>query len=116
MDFFKNIIDVITNGLISDIDKVIKKNKEKMEITKMTGLKSLNALVFVIAFLLANFTSMIVVLLKDILGYGLVFPVSSCILLYIICIGALRNMYLFNKEREFFVKKIEYDKNEENKQ
>ena len=114
MEIIKTIIDSITNGLISDIDKVIKKNKEKITITKMSGLKSLNALVFTIAFLLANYTSMIAILLKDVLGYGIIFPLSSCLFLYIICIGSLRNMYLFNKEKEFFVKKIEYEKNEDN--
>ena len=114
MEIIKTIIDSITNGLISDIDKVIKKNKEKMVITKMSGLKSLSALIFTIAFLLANFTSMLVVLLKDALGYGVVFPLSSCLFLYIICIGSLRSMYLFNKEKEFFVKKIRYEENEEN--
>ena len=113
MDFIKTIIDVITNGLISDIDKVIKKNKEKITISKMSGLKSLSALIFTIAFLLANFTSMIVVLLKDALGYGVIFPLSSCLFLYIICIGSLRSMYLFHKEREFFIRKIEYEKIEE---
>ena len=113
MDIIKLFIDSIANGIIIDINKVIKKKKESIEVVKMSSLKMANLLIFSICFLLGNFTSMLAVLLKDNLGYGIIFPLASCIFLYCGCIVSLRGIYLFNKEKEFFVKKIEYDKKED---
>lgn len=114
MDIIKLFIDSITNGIMVDLNKIIKRKKESMEVVKMSSLKMINLLVFSICFLLGNFTSMLAVLFKDSLGYGIIFPLASCVFLYCACIISLRGIYLFNKEKEFFVKKIEYDKKEDN--
>ena len=114
MDIIKLFIDSITNGIMVDLNKIIKRKKESMEVVKMSSLKMANLLIFSICFLLGNFTSMLTILLKDKLGYGVAFPVASSIFLYCVCIISLRGIYLFNKEKEFFVKKIEYDKREDN--
>lgn len=112
MDFIKMLIDAFTNGLIKDINKVVKQKKESFQVLKMTSLKTIYLVIFAICFLMGNFTSMMAIVLKDLLGYGILFPISSCIFLYIGCIVSLRCMYISNKEKEFFVKKIEYDKAE----
>lgn len=114
MDIIKLFIDSISNGIMVDINKTIKRKKESVEIVKMSSLKAINLLIFSICFLLGNFTSMLTVLLKDNLGYGIAFPIASCIFLYSICIISLRGLYLSDKEKKFFIKKIEYDKKEEN--
>lgn len=114
MDIIKLFIDSIANGIITDINKIIKRKKESIEIVKMSSLKAINLLIFSICFLLGNFTSMIAILFKDNLGYGIIFPLASSVFLYCACIISLRGIYLFNKEKEFFVKKIEYDKKEDN--
>lgn len=114
MEIIKMLINSVANGIISDIDKMIKKNKEKMTVVKMTSLTSLSSLVFAVCFLLGNFTSMLAILFAEQLGCGLLFPLSSCVFLYSVCIVSLRNIYLFNKEKNFFVRKLDYDKNIDN--
>ena len=113
MNIFKTIIDFFTNGLISDINKYFYRKKDEINVLKMTSLKTIYFIIFTICFLSANFTAMLAILFKYFLGRGIIFPIASCILLYSICIASLLGVYTSNKEREFFVKKIEFDKNEE---
>lgn len=113
MDIIKLFIDSFTNGIIEDLNKIIKRKKESMNVVKMSSLKTANLLIFSICFLLGNFTSMLAILFKDMLGYGIIFPIASCLFLYTICLISLKEVYLFNKEKEFFIKKIEYDKKED---
>lgn len=113
MDIIKFIMDFFTNGIIGDLNKTIKRKKDSIQLVKMSSLKIANLLLFSICFLLGNFTSMLTILFKDDLGYGIAFPIASCVFLYAICIISLKGIYLFNKEKNFFIKKIDYDKKEE---
>lgn len=112
MEIIKMLIDAFSNGLVSDINNSIKKKKETLQVMKMTSLKTIYLVVFSICFLLGNFTAMLAIVLKNPLGYGVAFPIASCVFLYFGCIVSLRGMYLSSKEKEFFEKKIEYDKQE----
>lgn len=111
MDILKIFLDTITANITMDINKSIKRKKESLKVLEMSALKGLNLIVFSICFLLGNFSSMIAVLLKDSLGYGIIFPLISSIFLYLIAIITLKEIYLFNKEKNFLIKKIDYDNN-----
>lgn len=113
MDILKLFIESITNNIFIDFNKSMKKKKEQLKIVEMNTVKSINILVFSICFLMGNFTSMITILFKESLGYGIIFPLISAIFLYLIAITSLTSAYLSNKEKKFFIKKIEYDKKEE---
>lgn len=104
------IINSFTDGLVKDINNSIKRKKENLHLFKMTSLKTVYLLIFSICFLLGNFTSMLAIVLKDMLGCGIIFPISSCIFLYGGCLISIKCMYLYNKEKEFFERKIKYEK------
>lgn len=112
MDIIKIIVEAISNSFFIDISNSIKRKKESINIFHFSTLKMVNLIIFSVCFLLGNFTSMLAVLLKDNLGYGIVFPIASCIFLYAGCIISLKGIYKNNKEKNFFVKKIDYDKKE----
>lgn len=114
MDIIRTIIDSFANGLIDDINKALKRKKESFQIIKFTSLKTIYLGIFTFCFLVGNFTSMLAIIFKEILGYGIVFPIASCIFLYLGCIVSLRCIYLSNREKDFFEKKLEYDKKETN--
>lgn len=116
MDILKMIVNSFTNGLIDDVNKIFRRKKEEMSILKMNSLKAVYLTIFTICFLLANFTAMMAIIFRFLLGNGIIFPISSCIFLYAICISCLKGICISNKERDFFVKKIEYDKNKEDKE
>ena len=48
------------------------------------------------------------IIFKDALGtLGLIFPVSSCILLYSIALFSLKNIIFYSKETEFYKRELE---------
>ena len=54
---------------------------------------------------------MIGIIFKESLGYGIIFPVMSCILLYGASFVTFKNILFFQKEERFFIRQLQ----EENK-
>ena len=109
MDIIKMILQSLIHTLTNDVNKMIKRKKESLQVIKFSTGKAIFIAICSISFLMANFTSMIAVLLKDVLGYGLIFPISSSVFLYIACIVSMKCIYSCNEEAKFFKRKIEHD-------
>lgn len=99
-NFFTDISDSIEN--------FIKTQEKRINISKLSIITSSYSLSFLVSFLLGNATSMIAVIFKDALGsFGLIFPISSCVLLYGISLISLKNMFFYSKETKFYKRELE---------
>ena len=103
-----NLVHNFFTDISDSIDNFIKTQEKKINIGKLSIIKSSYSLSFLISFLLGNTTSMMAIIFKDALGaFGLIFPISSCILLYGIYIISLRNMIFYSKETKFYKRELE---------
>ena len=108
MNFIFNLISNFFNDISSTLDNFIKTQEKKINIGKLSIIKSSYSLSFLLSFLLGNATSMLAIIFKDALGsLGLIFPISSCILLYGIAIISLRNMIFYSKETKFYKRELQ---------
>ena len=115
MSFVLTLITNFINNLSDSFNNIIKIQEKKINLGKLTIMKSSYSLSFLVTFLLGNVTSMSAIIFKDSLGtFGLVFPISSCIVLYGICLISLKNMIFYSKETEFYKRELEESISKEN--
>lgn len=115
MSFVLTLITNFITNLSDSFNNIIKIQEKKLNLGKLTLMKSSYSLSFLITFLLGNATSMSAIIFKDSLGaFGLIFPISSCIVLYGICLISLKNMIFYSKETEFYKRELEESISKEN--
>lgn len=108
MGFIFTLLASFITNLSESFNNIIKVQEKKLNISKLSLLKSSYSLSFLIAFLLANTSSMSAIIFKDALGtIGLIFPISSSLLLYIIAIISIKNMMFYSKEEQFYKRELE---------
>ena len=115
MSFILTLITGFITNLSDTFNNIIRIQEKKVNLGKLAIMKSSYSLSFLITFLLGNATAMSAVIFKDALGtFGLVFPVSSCIVLYGICLISIKNMIFYSKETEFYKRELEESISSEN--
>lgn len=115
MNFIFNLISNFFTDISNTLENFIKTQEKKINIGKLSIMKSSYSLSFLISFLLGNATSMSAIIFKDMLGYfGLIFPISSCIILYGIALVSLKNMIFYSKETKFYKRELEESVSKDN--
>lgn len=115
MSFILTIITSFISNLSDTFNNIVRIQEKKLNLGKLTIMKSSYSLSFLITFLLGNTTAMSAILFKDVLGtFGLIFPVSSCIVLYGICVISIKNMIFYSKETQFYKRELEESTSNEN--
>lgn len=108
MAFILTMITNFFNSISESFNDFVNTQEKRINLGKLSILKSSYSLSFIVAFLLANATSMSAVIFKDALGtFGMIFPISSCILLYGIAFISAKNMIFYSKESKFYQREFE---------
>jgi hypothetical protein len=117
MEFLFNLFGNISNffdEIINDINYAIKIREKRIKLGRLVFLKSSNFLITVICFLLGNASAMSAFIFADSLGkIGLIFPVSSCVVLYGIAISSAVNLVYYANETKFYKREFEENYSEE---
>lgn len=117
MNFIFNLIGNFFNDISKTINNFVETQEKKINIGKLSIIKSSYSLSFLLTFLLGNATSMIAIIFKDSLGkFGLIFPISSCVILYGIALASLRNIIFYSKETKFYKRELEESLLKDNKE
>lgn len=112
MSFILALIDNLV-ALLTSLNKFIEEKNKQVKIAKLSIARNTSSIGFLISFLLANFTAMLAIIFKDSLGtFGLIFPISSCLVLYGLCLGFMKNILFFNKEKSFYVREFKENNNQ----
>ena len=115
MSFILTLITSFISNLSDTFNNIVRIQEKKLNLGKLTIMKSSYSLSFLITFLLGNITAMSAIIFKDVLGtFGLIFPVSSCIVLYGICVISIKNMIFYSKETQFYKRELEESTSNEN--
>jgi hypothetical protein len=105
-DFFDNIVD--------EINYAIKIREKRIRLGRLTVLKHGHMFNFVACFLLGNASAMSAFIFADSLGkIGLIFPISSCVVLYGLAIISMFNLIHYSSESKFYRREFEENYSEE---
>ena len=108
MDFIYTIIAGFLNSTIDRFNSMIENQERKINLSKLSVMRASYLITFLISFLLGNATAMSAIIFKDALGaFGLIFPISSCVLLYSIAIVSMRNTIFYTNERKFYQRELD---------
>lgn len=116
MDFIFTILAGFLNGTIDRINSMIENHERKINLSKIAIMRATYLATFLITFLLGNATAMSAIIYKDALGtLGLLFPISSCIVLYGISLISINNIIFYSNERKYYKRELEEKITKENK-
>lgn len=108
MSFIFTIFQSFISDLIDKLNKIIENHERKVNLNKIVITKTCYSIIFIVTFLLGNATSMKAIIYRDILGpLGLIFPVSSCTVLYSISVIALKNILFYSNEHKYYKRELE---------
>lgn len=108
MNFIFSILAGFLNGTIDKINSMIENHERKIHLSKLSIMRATYLITFLITFLLGNTVATSAIINKDALGQlGLIFPISSCTLLYSITLISLKNILFYTNERKFYKRELE---------
>lgn len=116
MNFIFTVLAGFLSGTIDKINRMIDNHERKINLSKITIMRATYLITFLIAFLVGNATAMYAIIHKDALGkIGLLFPISSCLVLYCISLVSIKNIIFYNNERKYYKRELEEKIIKENK-